>query len=301
MVAAVRAGAYNKAKPRGRAPAKSQARKSVSAAATPKFRARASGAGVPPKVALMAATGAVVIAAAIALFTGDRLGKLGGAIEGGIASQLAGVGFKLSSLKITGASPMASRAIADAAGLGKDDPILGVDLEALRLRVKAVGWVEEASVVRLLPDTILVNVVERPPAAVWQTGGVMRVIDHMGRTIPEASPASFPDLPLLVGGGANEAGVAVLDLVRQRPRLAERLEALVRVDGRRWDLRLKDGTIIQLPAVGEDSALIQLDTLDRTERVLDLGLERIDLRSPDMVVVRRRDTPVSAGLVAGGY
>ncbi len=64
------------------------------------------------------------------------------------------------------------------------------------------------------------------------------------------------------------------------------LDALVRVDGRRWDLRLKDGGIIELPAEGADSALIELDQLEQKARVIELGFERIDLRDPDMVSVR---------------
>jgi cell division protein FtsQ len=63
----------------------------------------------------------------------------------------------------------------------------------------------------------------------------------------------------------------------------------VRVDDRRWDLRLKDGGLIQLPAEKEDSALIQLDELDQKARILDLGFSRIDLRDPDMVAVRPKD------------
>ena len=52
---------------------------------------------------------------------------------------------------------------------------------------------------------------------------------------------------------------------------------------------LKDGSLIQLPAIAEDSALIQLDQLDQRQRILDLGFARIDLRDPDMVAVRPRD------------
>ncbi len=90
-----------------------------------------------------------------------------------------------------------------------------------------------------------------------------------------------------------------MGLIRARPRLASRLEALVRVDERRWDLRLKDGSIIQLPAVGEEEALIQLDKLDAGQNLLDLGFERIDLRSPDMVVVRRGPARRSAAALPG--
>ena len=102
----------------------------------------------------------------------------------------------------------------------------------------------------------------------------------------------------MVGAGANAAAAEILPLVAARPRLMGRLEALVRVDGRRWDLRLKDGSLIQLPATGEDAALIQLDQLDQRARLLELGFERIDLRDPQMVAVRPRATmePASAGV-----
>src|SRR6185436_19400885 len=93
----------------------------------------------------------------------------------------------------------------------------------------------------------------------------------------------------VVGEGAAEQAHDVLSLMRSRPRLMERLEALVRVDDRRWDVRMKDGGLIQLPAEGVESALIQLDQLDQKARILELGFARIDLRDPEMVAVRPRD------------
>ena len=60
----------------------------------------------------------------------------------------------------------------------------------------------------------------------------------------------------------------------------------MRVDERRWDLRLKDGSLIQLPAADQEAALIQLDALDQRERLLELGFARIDLRTPEEVAVR---------------
>ncbi len=298
MVAMVRGQGYKPAKPRARAPGKPVAKRPAGPPA--KLRARAEGKGLSPKIALYGASGAVLLALSLVLFTGNRLEMAGEGLKGAAAGSLANLGFAVTSLKIKGASPAATAAIAAASGISRNDPILSVDLEELRKRVEAVGWVEKAQVMRLLPNTLLVSVVERPPAAVWQANGVLRVIDRHGQVIPEASPSQYPQLPLVVGSGANDSGAEVLRLVSERQRLAERLEALVRVDDRRWDLRLKDGTIIQLPAVGEDSALIALDALDQKQRVLDLGLGRIDLRLPDMVVVRRRETPVSAEMAAGG-
>jgi len=71
------------------------------------------------------------------------------------------------------------------------------------------------------------------------------------------------------------------------------------VDDRRWDLRLRDGSIIQLPATDEQAALIRLDELDQKTRVLDLGFSRIDLRDPEMVAVRPRAASAAQVAVEG--
>jgi methyl-accepting chemotaxis protein len=101
--------------------------------------------------------------------------------------------------------------------------------------------------------------------------------------------ATFLDMDLAIS--------SYLDIIQDE---RDRLEALVRVDDRRWDLRLKDGSLIQLPAIDEESALIQLDQLDQRQRILDLGFARIDLRDPEMVAVRPRDAVLPGQPVAGG-
>jgi cell division protein FtsQ len=293
MVAAVRGQADRGSKPQQRpAASRANARSRKPPAQISKFRG--GGAGLPPHIALMCAAGALALAGGVALFTGGRLQALEGAMGTGMANSLGHAGFRLASLKINGAAPIAAADIAAATGLTKDQPTLSINLEDLREKVLKVGWVEEASVTRMLPGTVVINVKARNPVAVWQSGGIMRVVDAQGQVIPEASPDRFPDLPLLVGAGANNADTSVMTLVKARPRLASRLEALVRVDERRWDLRLKDGAIIQLPAVGEEEALIQLDKLDASQHLLDLGFQRIDLRTPDMVVVGKGGPAIPA-------
>jgi len=198
------------------------------------------------------------------------------------------LGFRLARVEVQGAPDMARADILRAAGLAKDVPILDVKLDDLRQRVEATGWVKDAKIVRLLPDTLVIAVTPRAPAAVWQNQGVLKVIDGEGQLIGRADPARFSELPLVVGEGAADEARNILPLLHQRPGLMQRVDALVRVDGRRWDLRLKDGSLIQLPAIGADSALIRLDQLDQKQRLLSLGFERVDLRNPDEVVVRPR-------------
>ena len=142
-----------------------------------------------------------------------------------------------------------------------------------------------------LTDTLVVAVVERRQLAVWQHDGRQHVIDEHGQVIPEADPGRFTSLPLVVGEGGAQHAPEILPIIAQRPKLMTRMDALVRVDDRRWDLRLKDGSLIQLPASGEEDALMQLERLDQRSRILELGFDRIDLRNPDVVAVRPRQIP----------
>ncbi|WP_426014169.1 cell division protein FtsQ/DivIB [Caulobacter sp. DWR2-3-1b2] len=303
MPAVVRGGPRKPVRPRAEAPASpNKARPAARKPAPPvgKLHAARSGVGVSPKLALGVAGAALVIALIATLATGHRLERLGQAFGRGVDGEFADLGFKLKTVHIEGASPMAKADILAASALYLDQPTLGLDLAGLKARVETVGWVKSAKVARLLPDTVTITVEERPALAVWQHSGSMRVIDAEGRIIREADAARFPQLPLVVGQGADQAAGAILPAVNARPRLRDRLEALVRVDDRRWDLRLKDGSLIQLPAIDEESALIQLDQLDQRQRILDLGFARIDLRDPEMVAVRPRDSVLPGQPVAGG-
>ena len=245
-------------------------------------------AGLHPRMALAAA--GVVLAGGLVLLlaTSGRAGNVERDLASAGTRGLASAGFTVRSVAFEGASRFSVPYILRAAEITRGQPILDLDLPAIQARVAKVGWVKSVRVLRLLPDTLVIAVAERPRLAVWQQGGRARVVDPDGQVIPEADPALFVDLPLIVGDGANEAAGAILPELQARPRLMGRTEALVRVDGRRWDLRLKDGGLIQLPAENEDRALIQLDQLDQQDRLLDLGFERIDLRDPETIAVRPR-------------
>jgi cell division protein FtsQ len=255
---------------------------------------------LPPRIAGLIAALVVGVGLIAALASGHRPQAIAASVGGGVDRQLAAMGLRVKTLTVQGATPMAQADIIKASGVYRDQPIVGLDLNALRRRIEQVGWVKQARVVRLLPDAIVLVVAQRDTLAVWQHGGRAAVVDAEGHVIPEADPSRFADLPLVVGEGANDSAAAILPAVRSRPRLMQRLEALVRVDDRRWDLRMKDGGLIQLPAVGEDSALIQLDQLDQKSRILELGFARIDLRDPELVAVRPREGAAPGQLLAGG-
>jgi cell division protein FtsQ len=302
MAVVARGGSRSPAKPRTKAVAASSGRKGPAKAGryVPAKLAAARGVGLTPLSAVTIAAGVFVIALGATLFVDPRLHRLAANLSVGADHELASLGLTVKTLTVQGATPMAQADILRAAAIPQGEPILHVDLPALRQRIEAVGWVKQAKVVRFLPDTIVIGIVQRQTLAVWQHQGKTQVVDVEGRVIPEADPGQFTNLPLVVGDGAAEAAPAILPVVKSRPQLMDNLEALVRVDDRRWDVRLKDGGLIQLPASGEEQALATLDQLDQKSRILELGFARIDLRDPELVAVRPKDAPAPGQLVANG-
>ncbi|MDI1326609.1 MAG: cell division protein FtsQ/DivIB [Brevundimonas sp.] len=270
-------GAAPRSQGRGRAPRNAQA--------TPGKMAALGRLDLSPRAVIVSIVAGVVVLAGV-LATGARAERIGASISHGVDGAAAGMGLKLEKVFIEGESPEATATIQRAVQLYADQPMTSIDLDAVRKRVETVGWVKGARVVRLLPNTLIVHVTEHDRLAVWQAGGRNMVIDSHGVIIAGADAGRYPNLPLVVGKGAEQAASEVLPLIAQRPGLQARVEALVRVDERRWDLRLKDGSLIQLPATDQDAALIQLDALNQRERLLELGFDRIDLRTPGEVAVR---------------
>jgi cell division protein FtsQ len=287
--------------PRAQAPSGPAKGGAKTAAAKPKRRppvaSKLAGPGIKPQTALSLALVVLTAGVGLMLATGGRAHSLTQHVETALAGRLAGAGFQVKSVELEGASRFSIPYILSAAAVVQGEPMLGLDLDGIRQRVEKVGWVKSVKVLRLMPDTLMIAVDERPRLAVWQVGGRSYVIDPTGQVIPEADPGLFVDLPLIVGDGANLSAGGLLPELAARPRLMSRLDAVVRVDNRRWDLRLKDGGLIQLPAQNEDAALIQLDQLDQKDRLLDLGFQRVDLRNPEMITVRPRDATAEEGAV----
>jgi cell division protein FtsQ len=303
MAAVVTGGrARSQAKPsvKTKAAASGRPRKPKSGGYVPAKLSAAKSLGLAPLSAVTLAGGIVLLALAGALYADQRVHRFAANVATEADHRFAAMGMRVATLTVQGATPAAQADIVRAAAVPKGEPIIHVDLAALRQRVENVGWVKKATVVRLLPDTIVIAITQRQTLAVWQHQGRTLVVDSTGRPIPEADPGQFADLPLVVGDGAAAAAPAILPVIRSRPRLTQNLEALVRVDDRRWDVRMKDGGLIQLPASGEEQALAQLDQIDQKSRILDLGFSRIDLRDPEMVAVRPKDAAPPGQLLANG-
>ncbi|HEY6049374.1 MAG TPA: cell division protein FtsQ/DivIB [Sphingomicrobium sp.] len=207
-------------------------------------------------------------------------------------------GFIVSGYQITGINHM-DRAHIDAvvtdelhraaerAGTSKAPQAL-VDVAAIRRRLLQFGWVKDARVQRRLPDTLVIDIVERTPAALWQSQGQLALIDAGGVVLDRVPVDKMPDLPLLIGAGANDHEQELDRLLAAVPTLKPQLASATWVGGRRWDLNFQSGETIALPEGEEDArtALVKFAKLDKTNGLLGRGLVRFDLRVPGKMIVR---------------
>ncbi|MGF1463658.1 MAG: cell division protein FtsQ/DivIB [Maricaulaceae bacterium] len=250
-------------------------------------RARAAKRGLNKAGAVLAAAFSGLSAlCVIALWMGGYGPELLAGLERWTDQRLAGAGFVVEAVDVTGADGEQAADIRRASGVRPGDSLFGVDLDRARADIMALDRVSRAAVVRLWPNRIAILAETREPFALWQREGAVVVIDREGARLNDIDWGDWTHLPLLVGEGAAGAGAAFLETISAFPELVSRADAFVRVSDRRWDVHLTSGAVVRLPEQGETASLALLDQLHKQRQVLDMAAEFIDLRVEGQLVVR---------------
>jgi len=230
---------------------------------------------------------------AIALIAGLVAIKLPQMVGVELGEAIGRMGFTVKRVEITGIDKMDRLPVYSVALDQKSMAMPLVDLAEIRGRLLQFGWVQDARVSRRLPDTLVVDIVERKPAAIWQHNRKLALVDAEGHVLAPVDPTQMPDLPLLIGPAANLQSGALADLVAAAPQIKPMLTGATWVGGRRWDLRFQSGETLALPE-GQDAAkaaLVKFARMDATARLLGQGFVRFDMRLPDRFVVRVSKEP----------
>ncbi len=240
-----------------------------------------------PRQLEIALTIAVLLAAA--LLGAERGGHLDG-----LATQYVGVGDFLARrlglgvevVTVSGATHMSEPRILAIAGIASTSSLPFFDVAEARARLEADPLVKQASVRKLYPNQIVIDIVERTPYGVWQKDGDVHAIAADGAPIDEVSDGRYADLPFVVGEGANGRAREFVALLEAMDELKPRVEAGVLVGQRRWNLRLKSGIDVKLPETNPQAAIATLLRLERQSRILERDILAVDLRVPGRAFVR---------------
>lgn len=198
---------------------------------------------------------------------------------------LRAAGFGINEISISGHKLALDSEIYAALKLDQEGSILGFDVVAARRRIEDIAWVGEAQVVRVLPDKLRIQIIERRPIALWRHGEQQALIDATGRVLAKVARGSSPNLPVIAGTGAPEAAADLLGALELYPAIGRRIETATRIGQRRWSLALNDGSIVHLPEASARDALRRLAELDRRAGLLNRAAQVIDLRKHGLVAV----------------
>jgi cell division protein FtsQ len=216
-----------------------------------------------------------------------------GMVGAAIAESAGDAGFRVQQIEITGLKRMDRMSVYAVALDQQSRAMPLVDLEAVRQKLLRYGWIADAHVSRRLPDTLLVDIVERTPAAVWQDNGQLTLIDKDGVLLEPVNASAIPDLPLVIGPGADRQEAGYQQLLAAAPALKPRVKAATWIGNRRWDLTFDSGETLALPEEGAPAALLKFAELDGSKPLLGRGWIRFDMRDPSKLVARRPGSSIA--------
>ena len=211
--------------------------------------------------------------------------------------------LQIDTIAIEGNQHLSSGEVLALVGQLRGENILLADLDAHRERLLTSGWVEEATLRRLLPSTIEVRVEERTPVGLGRFATRLYLVDEFGTVIDEHGPrfTNF-DLPVIDGLSAGGTQEIVIDPARVQlaahviAELETRPDLVARVS--QIDVRDSFDAVVLL---SDDPTLIRLGHerfVERLQEYLELApalrtrvpnIDYVDLRFEQRIYVRPVD------------
>lgn len=232
---------------------------------------------------------AMILGAAVALawFVASLAG-VPALAQAQVAAVASDAGFEVRRVNVTGVERMNELKVYERVLAERDRPMPLVDVAAIRADLLALSWVADARVSRQLPDTLVVDVVERTPRAALRKPDRLVLIDGQGHELEPVSEANAKGMLKVAGPGAARQVAALDELLDAAPALKSQVAEAEWIGNRRWNLTFKTGQVLALPHGPDASAgaLVQFARLDGSNRLLGGKVAAFDMRAPDRIYMR---------------
>jgi len=225
---------------------------------------------------------------------GGHLDEFTGAMSDSRNALANSAGFRITTVAINGRRQLSQDEVLGIGGVNGRSSLLFLDAAVVRDKLKANPWIADATVQKLYPGQLRIDIVERSAYALWQQDGRLSVIADDGAVLEPYVSRRFLSLPLVVGKGAETRARDFLALLARYPQVNSVTKAAIFVGERRWNLRLKDGLDIRLPENDVGNALATLSKLDKEDRLFSRDIVAVDMRLPDRLTVQLSDDAAKA-------
>jgi cell division protein FtsQ len=203
-------------------------------------------------------------------------------------------GFRITTVAINGRKQLSQDEVLAVGGVNGRSSLLFLDAATVRDKLKANPWIADATILKLYPGQLQINITERSAFALWQQDGRLSVIADDGAVLEPYVSRRFVTLPLVVGKGADTRAKDFLALLDRYPQVRAVTKAAIFIGERRWNLRLKDGLDVRLPENDVGKALAALSKLDKEEKLFSRDIVAVDMRLPDRLTVQLSEDAAKA-------
>ncbi|HWU04454.1 MAG TPA: cell division protein FtsQ/DivIB [Novosphingobium sp.] len=249
----------------------------------------------------------ILVAMAVLLWVVASIAGVPAMAQAQVANIAAQAGFEVHKVVLRGAKHQNGQAIYDRVlGAQGNRAMPAVDLEDVRQDLLQLPWVEDARISRQLPDTLVVDIVERKAEAVLKvndgdgSGERLWLMDATGHLLEPVAPDKVRGRLVMAGDGAEVQVAALAALFQAAPALRPQVAQAEWVGHRRWNLTFRTGQLLALPEGETESAhaLQAFARLDGTNRLLGGQVAAFDMRTGDRMYLRvpgRADGDGAAG------
>jgi cell division protein FtsQ len=209
--------------------------------------------------------------------------------------------FEVKKLSVSGLKRVEENQIIAKAGFDVGTNVFKVNLEEIRNRVEELQWVQHAIVERVLPDQIIIKVVEREPIGLARIKGEIYQFDLDGRIL-EPDPIQASSFPILDGLRADSEKDNLPKILTYKKILEELGPNSLS------QIRINPGGEVTVVSLS-DPFLVNLGTADfRNRWIKYLQLKpqieqrypqavRVDLRFKNQVIVRMQEDDAGENIV----
>ena len=196
--------------------------------------------------------------------------------------------FLVNFVKIKGANQALVNEIRSLTGLDLPISSYNVNLHELQSKIELMNAVKNVDLY-IAKNIIYIQVQPREPAIYWLNTNGLELLDPDGVSmgIVESGRPNL-DLPLIDGAGASIAIDEAFFIYSISNSFSDEILGLVRIGERRWDIILKNGRKIMLPADELTKVYKNLIMENKVKKLLSVKFSLLDLRNPNRMMIRRQ-------------
>src|SRR3978361_878126 len=144
---------------------------------------------LPPRIGVAATLLLLLGSAGFGVVKGGHLAAFTSALSDTRNAMANSAGFRITTVAINGRSQLTQDEVLATGGVSGRSSLLFLDAAVVREKLKANPWIADATVLKLYPGRLQIDIVERTAFALWQQDGRISVIAEDGTVLePYLSP-----------------------------------------------------------------------------------------------------------------